>query len=72
MTNERVIKIAHVVAIAVFLLVAAVAMMAQPGQNSNQSGGQTGTGAQEAPALSSTERRFVTVPSRTDSSVTGC
>jgi putative membrane protein len=55
--NERIIKIAHVVAIVVLLLVAIIAT-AQPGQNSNQSGGQAATTAQAA-ALNSADRRFV-------------
>ncbi|HKQ99384.1 MAG TPA: DUF4142 domain-containing protein [Pyrinomonadaceae bacterium] len=53
--NERIIKIAHVVAIGLCLLAAIVVAKAQPGQNSNQSGG---AGAQGA-ALNSADRRFV-------------
>jgi putative membrane protein len=55
--NERIIKIAHVVAIAILLLIAIV-VAAKPGQNSNQSGGQSGTGAQ-AMSLNATDRQFV-------------
>jgi putative membrane protein len=57
MTNERIIKIAHVVAIAILMLTTMIAA-AQTGQNSNRSGGQAGTGAQTA-SLNSTDRRFV-------------
>jgi putative membrane protein len=56
--NERVIKIAHVVAIGLLLLAAIIAT-AQPGQNSNQSGGQAAI-ATQAMALNSADRRFVT------------
>jgi putative membrane protein len=56
--NERIIKIAHVVALFIFLLVAIIAS-AKPGQNSNQSGGNSQTGTQTM-ALNSADRRFVT------------
>jgi putative membrane protein len=55
--NERIIKIAHVVAIGIFLLVAIIMAAAQSGQNSNQSSGQSGTGRQ-AMALNSGDRQF--------------
>lgn len=61
--NKRIIKIAHMVAIGVLMLVAIVAT-AQPGQNANQSqnsnqaGGQTGANTQ-AMALNSADRKFV-------------
>jgi hypothetical protein len=50
--NERIIKIAHVIAIGIILLAAIIAT-AQAGQNSHQSGAQ-------ATALNSTDRRFIT------------
>lgn len=56
--NERIIKIAHVVAICLFLLMAIVATTAQTGPNTNQSGGQTTTSSQ-AVALNNADRRFV-------------
>jgi putative membrane protein len=62
--NERVIKIAHMVAIGILMLVAIIAT-AQPrqnanrqGQNSNQSGAQSGANTQSM-ALSATDRKFV-------------
>jgi hypothetical protein len=55
--NERIIKIAHVVAVGVFLLVAIIAT-AQAMQNSNQSGRQAATTTQ-AKAVNSADRRFV-------------
>jgi putative membrane protein len=55
--NERIIKIAHVVAVGVFLLVAIIAT-AQAMQNSNQSGGQAAA-TKQATALNSADRRFV-------------
>jgi putative membrane protein len=62
--NKRIIKIAHVVAIGIFLLVAIIAAARpeqnanQQGQNSNQTGAQGGTTTQRM-ALSPTDRRFI-------------
>jgi putative membrane protein len=62
--NERIIKVAHVIALGILMLVAVIAL-AQPqpdtnrqSQNSNQSGGQSGAATQATP-LNSADRKFV-------------